>query len=461
MEDYNYNFNMMRVLATFENANYFQRVKKITERNKIHPKKLVFGILTNGIHYFKTLTKDDLDYLFNFFNIQKTDVETDKKELVKKIIIFIKDSFIQPTIKEDPNIEKYLIRWSQDNFDYINDMITKGSLYFPGLLSNKDYPWVVKFYYDNVIDTGKCINDTDILSQEEIKDISKEKIIRIWNRHCFDIDYLVEYLISNNNLNRDPSKQTDELWKNEDEKLKIINHHGLDKKIKKRYNEMLKKVKKEEEKFIENLTSDKEKIDFLNMIALVGTICFNDEAFSFSDNERGIDFIKAQKAIEKFLSVLNERKDKQIWFNLKIYGKSLEDIVKIIKDTCIHGIGRMFLEYYISVYYLITQTYKQKLELSKYFIKISDKKYITHQISTKYPKRKPQSFNNKFSIMLTNITGSSLNLVYNNIKIDINGFTENILTALTTLESYGNSSGLANIWIQSNNNYYESMDYEF
>jgi len=460
MEDYNYNFNMIRVLATFENANYFQRAKKITERNKIHPKKLVFGILTVGKNYFKSLKQDDLDYLFNFFNIQKTDVEIDKKELVKKIIIFIKDSFIQPTVKEDPNIEKYLIEWNKNNFDSINDMITKGSLYFPGLLDNKDYAWVIKFFYDNVIDTGKCINDTDMLSQEEIKDIPKEKIIRIWNRHCFDIDYLVEYLISSNNLNRDPSKQSDELWRNETERLEIINHPGLDKEIKKRYNEMLKKVKKEEETFIENLTSDEDKINFLNTIALVGTICLNDEVFSFSDNEKGLEFIKAQKAIEKFLSVLNERKDKKLWFSLKLYGRSLEDIVKIIKDTCIHGIGRMFLEYYISVYYLITQTYKQKLELSKYFIKISDSKYITHQISTRFPKRKPQSFNNKFSVMLTNITGSSLE-INKAFTIDINGSFQNPLTDLRQLESYGNSSGLSNIWIQFNNVYYESMDYEF
>ena len=460
MEDYNYNFNMIRVLATFENTNYFQRAKKITERNKIHPKKLVFGILTAGKNYFKSLIQDDLDYLFNFFNIQKTDVETDKKELVKKIIIFIKDSFIQPTVKVDPNIENYLIASSKDNFDYINDRITRGSLYFPGLLDNKDYPWVIKFFYDNVVDTGKCINDTDMLSQEEIKDIPKEKIIRIWNRHCFDIDYLVEYLISSNNLNRDPSKQSDELWRDETERLNIINHPGLDKEIKKRYNEMLKKVKKEEEKFIENLTSDEEKINFLNMIALVGTICLNDEAFSFSDNEKGLEFIKAQKAIEKFLSVLNERKDKKLWFSLKLYGRSLEDIVKIIKDTCIHGIGRMFLEYYISVYYLITNTYKQKLELSKYIIKISDKKYITHQISTQFPKRKPQSFNNRFKVWLMIITGSSLNSD-RIFRIDINGSSPDILANTRQLESYGNNSGLANIWIQFNNNYYESMDYEF
>jgi hypothetical protein len=460
MEDYNFNFNMIRVIATFENANYFQRAKKITERNKIYPKKLVLGILMNGIHYFKSLTKDDLEYLFTFFNVPKTDVETDKKELVKKIIIFIKDSFIQPTVKKDPNIEKYLKEWNKDNFNSINDMITKGSLYFPGLLSNEDYPWVIKFFYDNALDTGKCINDTDMLSQEEIKDIPKEKIIRIWNRHCFDIDYLVEYLISSNNLNRDPSKQTDELWRDETERLNIINHPGLDKEIKKRYNEMLKKVKKEEEKFIENLTSDEEKINFLNMIALVGTICLNDEAFSFSDNEKGLDFIKAQKAIEKFLSILNERQDKQIWFNLNVNGKSLQEIVKIIKDTCIHGIGRMLIEYYISVYNLITQTYKQKLELSKYIIKISDKKYITHQISTQFPKRKPQSFNNRFKVWLMIFKGS--NVSSDRIfSIDINGLPHRIIEDTRQLESYGDKSSLANIWIQFNNNYYESMDYEF
>ena len=460
MSEY-YNFNSMRVLATFQNANYFQRPKKITERNKIYPKRLIPEILNNGIKYFKSLTKEDLDYLFTFFNVPKTtDQNEDQKELVKKILLFIQDSFIQPTIKQNPNVEKFIK--AQNKSDVLRIMLQDGYSRISQIydINIKDYPWVLKYFYENLVDTGKCLNDTDILSQEEIKDISKEKIIHIWNRHCFDIDYLVEYLISSNNLNRDPSKQTDELWKDDTERLNIINHPGLDKEIKKRYNEMLKKVKKEEEKFIENLTSDEDKINFLNMIALVGTICLNDEAFSFSDNEKGLEFIKAQKAIEKFLSVLNERQDKQIWFNLKIYGNSLQEIVKIIKDTCIHGIGRMLLEYYISVYYLITNTYKQKLELSKYIIKISDKKYITHQISTQFPKRKPQSFNNIFKVWLMIITGSSLNSD-RIFRIDINGSSPDILANTRQLESYGNNSGLANIWIQFNNNYYESMDYEF
>ena len=225
---------------------------------------------------------------------------------------------------------------------------------------------------------------------------------------------------------------------------------------------MLKELEKEEKEFIKNLVENEDRLKFLNLIPLVGTICVNDETFSFSNNENGLEFIRAQKALEKFQKLLNDRKDKEIWLKLKLYGNSLGDIIKIIKDTCIHGIGRLFIDYYLSVYYFITQKNKQNLDLSRYVIKINDHKYITHQISGRNITRKPQSYNNRFRIFITDITHSNINTNFLNLVIDINGSIHPYPSPDEKyISSFKDHSSLANIWIKFNDNYYESIDAEF
>ena len=214
---------------------------------------------------------------------------------------------------------------------------------------------------------NECKNDTDILSLEEINDLPKNKLIKTWNDNCYNIDYLIEYLIANNNLNKDPIQPIFDLWRNDKEMNKIINHKGIDKDIKKRYNEMLKKNVLDENEFAQNLSLDDEQIKFINNIGLLGTVFLN------------LSLDEINEGLQKFLEILNKKKDKNRWLDVNIYNLNLRDIIDSIKDTCNHQIGRTFLKYYIGLYYLITQKFKKSLELSRYFIKLNDKLYITYR----------------------------------------------------------------------------------
>jgi len=214
---------------------------------------------------------------------------------------------------------------------------------------------------------NECKNDTDILSLEEINDLPKNKLIKTWNDNCYNIDYLIEYLIANNNLNKDPIQPIFDLWRNDKEMNKIINHKGIDKDIKKRYNEMLKKNVLDENEFAQNLSLDDEQIKFINNIGLLGTVFLN------------LSLDEINEGLQKFLEILNKKKDKNRWLDVNICNLNLRDIINSIKDTCNHQIGRTFLKYYIGLYYLITQKFKKSLELSRYFIKLNDKLYITYR----------------------------------------------------------------------------------
>jgi hypothetical protein len=214
---------------------------------------------------------------------------------------------------------------------------------------------------------NECKNDTDILSLEEINDLPKNKLIKTWNDNCYNIDYLIEYLIANNNLNKDPIQPIFDLWRNDKEMNKIINHKGIDKDIKKRYNEMLKKNVLDENEFAQNLSLDDEQIKFINNIALIGSVFLN------------LSLDEINEGLQKFLEILNKKKDKNRWLDVNIYNLNLRDIINSIKDTCNHQIGRTFLKYYIGLYYLITQNFKKSLELSRYFIKSNDELYITYR----------------------------------------------------------------------------------
>ena len=214
---------------------------------------------------------------------------------------------------------------------------------------------------------NECKNDTDILSLEEINDLPKNKLIKTWNDNCYNIDYLIEYLIANNNLNKDPIQPIFDLWRNDKEMNKIINHKGIDKDIKKRYNEMLKKNLLDENEFVQNLSLDDEQIKFINNIGLLGSVFLN------------LSLDEINEGLQKFLEILNKKKDKNRWLDVNIYNLNLRDIIDSIKDTCNHQIGRTFLKYYIGLYYLITQKFKKSLELSRYFIKLNDKLYITYR----------------------------------------------------------------------------------
>jgi colicin import membrane protein len=213
----------------------------------------------------------------------------------------------------------------------------------------------------------KCINDLDILSQEEIKDIPKNKIIKLENGYCYNVDFLVEYLISSKDLNRDPSDNRYELWKDSVDKSKILTHKGLDFAIQNRYYDMLAEYKKESQKFVEKLVSSKDNIKLLNDIATLGFMFVNYDEKKMEE---------LSEVLKRFYEIFNKNKDKEIWSRIRISDNSLGQILQDSKDTCNHAIGRELLKYYLRVYNYVTKTYKKDIPLSKYFYKLNDNMYI-------------------------------------------------------------------------------------
>jgi len=213
--------------------------------------------------------------------------------------------------------------------------------------------------------TLECRNKIEGLSQEDTKDIPKEKLIKVWHGYCYNIDYLVEYLISNKGLNMDPIVPNKyKLWRTQNEQSRIINHKGLDKDIKNRYIETRKQYIKEQEKFIEILTLDKDNVRLLNAIPLLAHI------FGLST----LNDIKIAK--EKFLELLNKNKYKDTWNNLDIYGWTLGELISQSADTCNHAMSTVFYKHYIGLYYILTHKYKINIKLSEHVYKLSDNIYL-------------------------------------------------------------------------------------
>jgi hypothetical protein len=228
-------------------------------------------------------------------------------------------------------------------------------------------PRVRKTVSKSTVKGFKCINDLDILSQEDIKDIPKNKIIKLKNGYCYNVDFLVEYLIASKDLNRDPSDNRYELWKDSGDKGKILYHEGLDLEIQNRYYDMIDEYKKESEKFVEKLVSSKDNIKLLNDIATIGFVFVNYD-------EKKMD--ELSEVLKKFYEIFNKNKDKEIWSQIRISDNSLGQILQDTKNTCNHEIGRQMLKYYLGVYNYVTKTYKKNIPLSKYFYKLDDNMYI-------------------------------------------------------------------------------------
>lgn len=450
-------YNYMKLDEIFRRAGHYTG-KAITKRSKIYPQNLVEGVLEKGKDYIYKLSKQNEDHLKKTLGI---DLSLYLYHHIDIVYDFIKEAFIPP--KENKRVEDILKRKNKVDFKYVLEAgYEKGYFrnYFidpQNILQEKDFDYVVKRYYQIKEEENKCINDVDFISQEEVAEIEKNKLIKLPNRQCYDVDYLVGYITANRNLNIDPSDQTKKkkLWENESERLSIVNHPGLDPEIKQGYLDMLKEIQAEEEKFVKEIAESGDKIAFLNSIPVTGSILTNDEASNWSSNESGEEFQTAQIAIQKFLNTLNERNDKEMWLNIKLYGdKSLGNIISSIKDTCIHGIGNSLTEFYLCLYYTITVKYGKRIPLSRILIKRSNNIYFAHQLVTplRYLKRKPQSWNNIFDVVQYNINEDTVIRDIRRINLRIDG-------SFLGFEIFGGDiNNRINAWTKFNDNYYRNLE---
>jgi hypothetical protein len=262
-----------------------------------------------------------------------------------------------------------------------------------------------KSYYKEI----GCKNDTDIIGLESLEDISKKKLFKSRNGYCYDIDNVIEFLISNENKNQDPQDPSKKLWESNDELKEIIFHKGISTDTRKRYGKMKKNLVKKMDKLENFFTLDQKQINFINNIAQIGIVFYN------------LGYKDITKGISKFEKELNKNKE---WLKINIQG-TLKTIMESVENTCNHLIGITFLRYYAYLYSLITNKYKKSLELSPYFLKVNDYEYITFQKGQQIDYAgKEKEIDIDDSIKIIHISTNIDTIDYNVFKLSKNGYVK-------------------------------------
>ena len=210
------------------------------------------------------------------------------------------------------------------------------------------------------VDLSTCKYDRSMLDEEQyLKDIPKNKVIKVNSENCYNIDELVQYLISSNGNNRDPldiiEGLTTPIWTNEEELLFLRNFPTIpeDKK------EEFQKIMDEQiailrmPPYIDIIMTDKGK-EFLNRLLITGKVCTED----YTE-----DFTPAQTEITRTREYLQENFTKEEIEKLKKIstrnGLNIEGV--LLNETgasCIHGVGFRFSSLYFTAFIKIRETMK-------------------------------------------------------------------------------------------------------
>ena len=196
--------------------------------------------------------------------------------------------------------------------------------------------------FDGQVNIEKdCKIKTDMLMFDPLidqKNIMK-KIYKNWNGSCFDVSQLVDYLISNDGINKDPMirHRTDKLWRDKTELknlMQFINTApGIDAGKKKRIKSILS-----EANIPPNISVIRNHLSLLEDIFKAGCIAISDNPSSF---QHGIfeDSAIILGTLGKKLDSLS-KKDRNVFLNLKLNNKhTLTHILKNAHTRCIHGVG--------------------------------------------------------------------------------------------------------------------------
>ena len=212
----------------------------------------------------------------------------------------------------------------------------------------------------------RCRNLTTFISMENLTEVSLDKFIKLSNGYGYDIDELVEYMVSTKCKNINPSDPTknSKIWNSEYELTSIINNSHLDPEILKRYKEVQIDLQKEKENLINIVENN---VEILELIAETGFKLLNDNISSFSDNPD--DFKISQTQLLTLKDKLNSNKEKDQLLNLYVEDKTIGEVLDSAHTACIHGIGVSLMSFYATWWRRLQQKNKD-ISLSKYFMKI-------------------------------------------------------------------------------------------
>ena len=195
-----------------------------------------------------------------------------------------------------------------------------------------------------------CKNDEDLIGgYGPVEEIPSNIYIKTFGGYCYDVNDLVRYLIVLENKNQDPINPDALIWnpKNDETRLDILRHKGLEKEIRSQYDAMYDKLSKKE---LSVELVIRENPNLLILIGTIGWLCLNDQATEHGD----VPFYFASWGLTKLKQKINKlpKEVQQIWFSLKAssYQKLGDILEKDFLEVCIHGIGFSLSNIYVRYY---------------------------------------------------------------------------------------------------------------
>jgi hypothetical protein len=208
------------------------------------------------------------------------------------------------------------------------------------------------------VDIKTCDHDTSMIDYDEKLEDKSNKVIRVSNGNCYDIDEFVDYLIANNGKNVDPIKSSGgeyvTLWNSKEELLAIRNFPFVDKSKLKDFHRVLDEQLKafvDKPSYIDIINSEKGK-DFLNRLLITGKICTEDYTEDFTPSQTEIT-----RTREYLQGNFTEQEIKELKLISTINGLNIDGV--LLKDTgshCIHGLGFRFCSLYFTIFLKIRET---------------------------------------------------------------------------------------------------------
>jgi hypothetical protein len=215
----------------------------------------------------------------------------------------------------------------------------------------------------------KCTNDDDPVSFDEINEIKPENIVHLTSGLCLDINSICGLLVTNGYENKIGHKD-EQIWENETDLYKIINHPKINDECK--TNLIEKYISITEMTEIEKKELVQQNIDFIILLRDCGFIFTADHSSKFDSG-----FIISQtilaKLIEKYYSL--DMRFRNIINSTKVTHDNLEQnfmgqigIIVRKEKYCVHGVGILFMK----IFCKIIEKYNLSLDVLKLIFQETD-----------------------------------------------------------------------------------------
>jgi hypothetical protein len=182
---------------------------------------------------------------------------------------------------------------------------------------------------------------------ETLNDIPNNRVIKLWDNTCFDIDELAQVLIGSNGQNQNPIPgNTNQIWRNREDLLEIVNFPTLEPDYRNQITTILANDLAERPPHIDIFIRNP---DLLDLLAETGVLLLSD----YTD-----DFNIGLEALGQLSDKITQKgeKDAKILFNVtNSKGKRLKKTLEDIPKNCIHGGGFNLAAYYCKIYLELEQ----------------------------------------------------------------------------------------------------------